>query len=385
MVLRRKYSYTHFLISIYSVASLTFIILLSVALIFAHNQAKTVVSVASQLVANDLRIGSYRDSFVKLQKLSDQYFTHITFVDRSGKVLFETLHNDRISHIFHGSIDIQFKDAPTESLKFDYSLDRYIFFAFALFCLLIGLSIWPSVLFWRKLQTEQLAALQKQKDELLVSLSAKLSHDIRSPLGALKIALGRLSGETEAKELAHSALDRISSMAGSLLQGIRDSDFKPIAAEPKQKVHAWPVMSTLSSVCKAKHDEHSNLDNFELRLDCQVDSDVLAVGEPIEIEAILSNLINNSIDAFDGRLGCVTISARQYHDCIVVVVTDDGPGVSSEVIASLGHRQTTTKADGTGIALLNANSQIKRLGGSLRIDSQPQQGTMVTIQLKTIQ
>jgi CheY-like chemotaxis protein/anti-sigma regulatory factor (Ser/Thr protein kinase) len=100
------------------------------------------------------------------------------------------------------------------------------------------------------------------------------------------------------------------------------------------------------------------------------------------------NLIANARDAIvsERGSGVIRISARdspERADCLEVVVSDDGPGMSAEVRARALDPFFTTKgaARGTGLGLSMVYGALRRCGGDLRIDSAPGAGATVRMLL----
>jgi signal transduction histidine kinase len=77
----------------------------------------------------------------------------------------------------------------------------------------------------------------------------------------------------------------------------------------------------------------------------------------------------NARDAFvaSGRTGTIEIQARRTPEGAVLSVSDDGPGISPEVRAQLGHEYFTTKPHGTGLGLSVARKLAQVVHGRLEI------------------
>src|SRR5690348_15849258 len=49
-----------------------------------------------------------------------------------------------------------------------------------------------------------------------------------------------------------------------------------------------------------------------------------------ELNQVWTNLLDNAIDVL-GEAGTITVSTRRVEDCVVIAVTDDGPGIPAEI------------------------------------------------------
>jgi CheY-like chemotaxis protein len=87
------------------------------------------------------------------------------------------------------------------------------------------------------------------------------------------------------------------------------------------------------------------------------------------------------VDACD-RSGTIIIRARPDGDLILLEVSDDGHGMTEDVLERCLDPFFTTKKDrGTGLGLPMVHSIVKRHGGQISIQSAPGQGTTISVRL----
>jgi signal transduction histidine kinase len=92
-----------------------------------------------------------------------------------------------------------------------------------------------------------------------------------------------------------------------------------------------------------------------------------------ELNQVWTNLIDNAIDAMDGR-GTLRLGTRADQDGILVEIGDTGPGMPPEVAAHAFEPFYTTKdvGRGTGLGLdIARRIVVERHGGEITIDSRP--------------
>jgi signal transduction histidine kinase len=92
-----------------------------------------------------------------------------------------------------------------------------------------------------------------------------------------------------------------------------------------------------------------------------------------ELNQAWTNLVDNAVDAMDGR-GAIDIYADPTDDGGVSVrVCDNGPGIPPDVLPRLFEPFFTTKGPGvgTGLGLHITHSVIARHGGSIQVESEP--------------
>lgn len=100
-----------------------------------------------------------------------------------------------------------------------------------------------------------------------------------------------------------------------------------------------------------------------------------------EFNRILSNIINNAIEATEGDSIEIQISNRKIKNQIVLSIQDRGKGIPSDVIDRLGEEGFSfgKTNEGSGLGLFHAKQYLNSIGGSLSIFSQQNQGTLVQI------
>lgn len=107
--------------------------------------------------------------------------------------------------------------------------------------------------------------------------------------------------------------------------------------------------------------------------------------DPEGIEACLTNLLSNGIDAAvmgEGK-GRVIIRTRDDGDNLVFEVEDNGIGMDSEVIQKVFTTFFTTKGNkGTGLGLLTTNKIVKEHGGKIEADSDVGKGSVFRMKFR---
>ena len=117
--------------------------------------------------------------------------------------------------------------------------------------------------------------------------------------------------------------------------------------------------------------------------------------DPNQLEMALLNLVLNARDAMAGRGSIrLQVSNRQlrgewdnlHGEFVLLSVHDSGPGIAPEVQARIFEPFFTTKAfgQGTGLGLSQVYGFARNAGGAVRVQSEPEQGTCMTICLPAV-
>lgn len=91
-----------------------------------------------------------------------------------------------------------------------------------------------------------------------------------------------------------------------------------------------------------------------------------------ELSQVWTNLIDNAVDAMDGK-GELRVRTFREDSCVVVEIGDNGPGISPEVKPHIFEPFFTTKGvgQGTGLGLDTVQRIVKKHQGNIQVTSQP--------------
>ncbi len=119
-----------------------------------------------------------------------------------------------------------------------------------------------------------------------------------------------------------------------------------------------------------------------VKIDTQLDSDLpLFLASATELQQVLLNLLNNSVDAMDSTGGHIQITTRLVDNHIVLDLTDNGIGIADANLARIFDPFYTTKpvGQGTGLGLSICYGIIQKLGGKIHVQSAKGKGSTFTI------
>jgi len=204
---------------------------------------------------------------------------------------------------------------------------------------------------------------------------ADVSHQLRTPLAALRLRLDVLAAGAEgdtAAELtaAQEEIARLSRLVDGLLAVARAEQAtpRPTAVRVDQvvaeRVAAW------SPVAQER----------DVRLTASPGPTLAVALGAGHLEQILDNLIANAVEAVpDG--GSVTVDHRAAGDSSRVRVIDDGPGMSDDTKAVAFRRFGNPQARGTGLGLAIVHRLVTVNGGRARLENTPGGGLTVVLDL----
>ncbi|MGC0401803.1 signal transduction histidine kinase [Streptomyces sp. SAI-126] len=204
---------------------------------------------------------------------------------------------------------------------------------------------------------------------------ADVSHQLRTPLAALRLRLDVLrtdaEGDTAAElDAAQEEIARLSRLVDGLLAVARAEQATPRPAAVRirevigERVAAWSPVAEERGV----------------RLSASEGPAPTAALGSGHLEQILDNLIANALDAVPDE-GNVTVGCRPVRDSARVWVRDDGPGMPAAAKAVAFRRFGNPEARGTGLGLAIVHRLVTVNGGRARLEDTPGGGLTVVMDL----
>ena len=221
--------------------------------------------------------------------------------------------------------------------------------------------------------------LARQKAELAATLLASLSHDLRTPLTAIRLAVENLAGDlpADARTLHAGAaigeLDRLTRLFQDIL------DMARIDAAAIRVDRQWVAAADVVDAAVA-HVRHA-LKGRDLRVDADADLEVEI--DPRLTSVALSHLLENAA-LYSAAAEEIVVHGRVAEDGLSVAVTDHGPGLDPGELDHLFERfyrgRTARHTSfGTGMGLSIARGLLAAAGGRVWAENVPGAGARFTI------
>ena len=130
------------------------------------------------------------------------------------------------------------------------------------------------------------------------------------------------------------------------------------------------------------------LESKKIQLTKNITKGITALGDAIQIQQVLINLLNNAIDAIsasDRGLREIKLSITAEDQFAVIRVEDSGTGIESSLLPFIFELFKTTKKDGLGIGLWLSQTIIQKHRGDISASNNPNGGALFTIKIPLIQ
>jgi signal transduction histidine kinase/CheY-like chemotaxis protein len=226
-------------------------------------------------------------------------------------------------------------------------------------------------------------AASRAKSEFL----ANMSHEIRTPLNGV---LG-MAQVIEADDLSPVQRDRIKVVreSGQALLGILNDllDLSKVqAGKVELEIDDTDVDHLVRTVAGAFEGAAAARD-LSLSVEVEPAAKGLWRADGLRLRQVLSNLVGNGLKFT--HQGGVAISVAAAHGGLVLQVRDTGIGIAPDALATLfdaftqADATTTRRYGGTGLGLSISRDLVALMGGSITVESAPQEGSCFTVTLPT--
>jgi two-component system sensor histidine kinase KdpD len=223
------------------------------------------------------------------------------------------------------------------------------------------------------------AALVSQKADLAATLLASLSHDLRTPLTAIKVAVENLRNDLPGDarraqaDVAIAELDRLTRLFQDIL------DMARIDAHAIQIERQWVTAADVVDAAVA-HVRHA-VGERELRVDADADREVHI--DPRLTSIALSHVLENAAH-YSPADTAIVVEARVDGDGLHVAVTDQGPGLDPGELDHLFERFYRGRAArqvtfGTGMGLSITRGLLTAAGGRIWAENIPGAGARFSL------
>lgn len=231
-------------------------------------------------------------------------------------------------------------------------------------------------------EESRLKAEQLTQKAFLGDFASMLAHEIRNPINNIQMWIANLYTMAEGNEEFLSGAQRVESDFQRITQLVNNilAFSKPMALN-KEEIDLSLLISEII--------EKWRLNFARKNITCYFtpqDDFPKFYGDPRSLEQVFNNLIGNSVDAFDGQDGIITLklslkeneSGRKQ---ILISESDNGPGIPEDKIDTIFEPFMTTKKNGNGWGLALSKRIITSHKGTIQVKSFQGGGTVFEILL----
>jgi signal transduction histidine kinase len=220
------------------------------------------------------------------------------------------------------------------------------------------------------------------REETYSSLATELVHDLAPLLTTLKFASDQTTQRGDAIELVRGVVERLDQIRTSLLSSRK---FGQAISGPRSLLCVSVfemVRAAATSLFVAKYG-HSRGLRFT-GLDADASQGIVVTCESSKLRSVVENLLVNAFEAKreDQPFAEIGVSFVTNDRFFSIAIRDQGRGIDKELQKLLFMKGSTfNKPEGNGLGLYQAKMAVESWGGTISIESVPQQFTEVKISL----
>ncbi|WP_428326319.1 ATP-binding protein [Nitrosopumilus sp.] len=227
-----------------------------------------------------------------------------------------------------------------------------------------------------KIEKYQNELVKRERLITVGEMSARITHDLRNPLTAIKNAIvimkmknpGKIKENQQYFDMIQDAVTRMNHQIDEVLAFVK-------AKEPERNFVEFSeiINDVLKTISTPKNIKISILDNNE-KIWC----------DKIQLQNVLINIISNSIQAIGNNEGKITINFKVEDKFDKITVKDNGHGIPENLLDTIFEPLYTTKQDGTGLGLVSCKNTIEAHNGRIYAQNSEEGGAIFTILLPKI-
>ena len=232
---------------------------------------------------------------------------------------------------------------------------------------------------------ERTAELKKKNEQLVYAekltatgkLSASIAHEFNNPLYGIKNVLEEVQDGVE-MEPAYKKLVAIGvSECKRIAELIKNlQDFHRPSQGVFESVNINNIVDEVCLLIKTKMKKRKIAFNVNLS-----DQELIINGVRDQLKQVILNLLQNAEEAITGDEGRISVKSELKDAIVLIEFQDTGSGIDPKIVKSVFEPFFTTKSavKGTGLGLSICHGIIKAHKGDIDINSQPDQGTTITL------
>ncbi|MBU2649710.1 MAG: HAMP domain-containing histidine kinase [Bacteroidetes bacterium] len=232
-----------------------------------------------------------------------------------------------------------------------------------------------------ELEKNALFLAQSERENAWREMARQVAHEIKNPLTPMKLSVQALLKSWNDK--SPDFPDRLKRFTDTITEQI-DSlsyiavQFSNLYNLPEPKNEEFNLSSVLLQTADLFKD--SSIQNTSIA--CKVEPNCIFTGDKKLFSRVFTNLIQNSVQALSDKIdGQIIIKLYLTPTSIIIQISDNGPGIPSEISHKIFQPNFTTKSGGMGLGLAMVKSIIDYYKGAISFNSRPDKGTTFTIEL----
>jgi two-component system phosphate regulon sensor histidine kinase PhoR len=245
------------------------------------------------------------------------------------------------------------------------------------------------VLEWHDEQQQKIDELQKMADYRREFLG-NVSHELKTPIFNIQgYILTLLDGGLKDKKINKKFLEKSAKSVDRMIAVVQD--LEEISKFESGVMNLNETTFDIKELCREVSDFleiKAAENNTQIIIKEPENRRIQVVADKTRIKQVLINLVDNAINYGKAEGGRITISFYDFHDNVLIEVSDNGIGISEENLPRIFERfyrvdkSRSREKGGTGLGLAIVKHIIEAHRQSISVRSKPGKGTTFSFTLK---
>ena len=227
------------------------------------------------------------------------------------------------------------------------------------------------------LESSAIKLAKSERETAWREMAKQVAHEIKNPLTPMRLSIQSFQmnynsddkkNKKKLNDFSKSLIEQIDTMSSIA------TAFSDFANMPEQKRELLNVGEVVQIALDIFNEDY---------IDCNVEEkEILTLFDRTQLIRVITNLINNSIQAIpDNRNPMIKVRVYSTKKNVIIIIEDNGSGISEENKSKIFEPSFTTKSSGMGLGLSMIQSIMAAYNGSITFKSKENQGTIFKVEI----
>lgn len=238
-----------------------------------------------------------------------------------------------------------------------------------------------------KLEESANKLAETERESAWREMAKQIAHEIKNPLTPMKLSIQLLQKTWYDKTMPDKDFEnRLNKVAQTLIEQINTlssiaSEFSAFAKMPKTRNEEVEIVKKLKNVTALFENEN----NIDISLKLNGIEELYIIADKEQVSRVFINLVKNAMQAIPkSRKGKILIQLEKGKNKAIIIIEDNGEGISEQQKKRLFEPSFTTKTTGMGIGLAIVKNIITAAGGNIRFESSKNKGAKFFVEFITV-
>jgi nitrogen fixation/metabolism regulation signal transduction histidine kinase len=225
---------------------------------------------------------------------------------------------------------------------------------------------------------------RSERESAWREMAKQVAHEIKNPLTPMKLSVQHLQKAWDEK--APDWEKRLAAFSQTIVEQIDSlseiaSEFSDFAKMPAANIEKVELSGIITSAAELYH-HHSNI---QITIE-HIDKEYFVLADKRQLLRVFNNLIQNAVQAIGKKEdGLINIQLSLENDFYLIVISDNGAGITDEQASKIFSPSFTTKSSGMGLGLAMVKSILTIIRGTVTFESKPGEGATFIVKIPVCQ